>query len=140
MSETKFTWIQTHKDINNYLSTRENNQKELIDLLKSVGIIGFNDKDLDGKKIDLEEIDPFSFYGYIYKYGVEKKLEYLQKIAEKISAYMPTDVWGIPSAQIWLFPYKAKRVNNEIQRIWTFFKKELNDQINDKDFEKRIYL
>lgn len=138
MIENKFTWIQTHKDINNYLSTREDKQKEIIDLLKSVGITPLNDKEKDGKVINLEEIDPFSFYCYIYKYGAEKNLENLQKVAKKIDAFVPEDISGLPSAQpqkVWLFPYKYNRVNNEIKRLWSFFKKVLNGQIEENDFE-----
>ncbi|TCK80648.1 AAA family ATPase [Albibacterium bauzanense] len=138
MSDTKYTWIQTHIDIVNYLSAMKDNQKELIELLKSVGIRGFNDKDETGKALELEEIDPFTFFCYIYKYGDAKRLEFLQEIAKKISASIPTDTDGVPSAQaqkVWLFPYKEERKNNEIERLWTFFKKAIADEITDEDFK-----
>src|SRR5690606_575947 len=138
MPDTKYTWVQTHIDIVNYLSAMKDNQKELIELLKSVGIRGFNDKDETGKAIELEEIDPFTFFCYIYKYGDAKRLEFLQEIAKKISASIPTDTDGVPSAQaqkVWLFPYKEERKNNEIERLWTFFKKAIADEITDEDFK-----
>lgn len=33
----RFSWVATHKEIVQFLVTKQNNQKELIDLLKKVG-------------------------------------------------------------------------------------------------------
>ncbi|WNW01424.1 DUF3578 domain-containing protein [Tenacibaculum sp. HL-MS23] len=139
MSKNKFSWVETHKQITEFLKQKEYSQTELIDLLKSVGITPFNDKELDGKHdIELSEIDPFTFFCYIYKYGAERRLKYLQEIAKKIGASIPSDEKGIPSAQaqkVWLFPYKYERVNNEVSRLWTFFNKALDNTIENIDFE-----
>ena len=35
MKEDKFSWIETHKQLVQYLSTKQNSQKELIQILKS---------------------------------------------------------------------------------------------------------
>lgn len=140
MSNEKYTWVKTHKEITEYLFSKENSQLELIELLKSVGITPFRDKAKSGintHDIDLDEIDPFTFYCYIYKYGEQRRLKFLQEIAEKIGAGIPIDEKGIPSAQaqkVWLFPYKYDRINNEISRLWNFFKKALDDKITDLDF------
>lgn len=139
MTDNKFTWVETHKQITQFLSKKENSQKELIDLLKQVGIGPFNDKtDEGGHDIELEEIDPFTFFCYIYKYGADKRLKYLQEIANTLNISIPSDELGIPSAQaqrVWLFPYKYARINNEIQRLWDFFKKAITDNISNDDFE-----
>jgi hypothetical protein len=138
MTENKFTWVETHKELTQFLSTKENSQKELIDILKSVGISPFNDKEkLGDHDIELNEIDPFTFFCYIYKYGPERRLKYLQKIAETLKLNIPNDDSGIPSAnaqRVWLFPYKFERVNNEIARLWNFFKNAINNNISDDDF------
>lgn len=138
MSENKYSWVETHKQIAHYLSTKENSQKELIELLKSVGIGPFNDKVKQGSAdIELEEIDPFTFFCYIYKYGSDKRLKYLQKISEQLKITIPNDELGIPSAnaqKVWLFPYKYERENNEIKRLWNFFKKAVNRTVTDADF------
>ena len=71
MNENKFTWVKTHKELTLFLSNKENSQKELIGILKSVGIIPFNDKAKHGDHdIELDEIDPFTFFCYfsIYLY------------------------------------------------------------------------
>ncbi len=139
MDTKEFTWVHTHKELVNFLYTKEHSQIELINLLKSVGIQPFNDKSEPGEhNIELDEIDPFTFFCYIYKYGSRKRLEYLQAIANKLEISVPVDEKGIPSAQaskVWLFPYKHDRNNNEIQRLWGFFKKALEDKIKDDDFE-----
>ncbi|MGM0613764.1 MAG: MrcB family domain-containing protein, partial [Bacteroidota bacterium] len=134
-----FTWVNTHKELVAYLQTKENSQKELIELLKSIGVQPFKDKSTpSGYDIELEEIDPFTFFCYIYKYGSKKRLQLLQAIAQKLQFENPTDDKGIPSAQaqkVWLFPYKFARKNNEIPRLWRFFNKALNDTITDSDFD-----
>lgn len=136
--EKKFTWIETHKQIVKYLNEKKNSQGDLISLLKSVGMTPFRDKKNPGEyDIELSEIDPFTFFCYIYKYGEQKKLSYLQEIAEKIHAPIPNDVKGIPSAQaqkVWLFPFKYLRKNNEISRLWSFFSKIIEDTVTEKDW------
>mgnify|MGYP000070698526 CR=1 FL=1 len=139
MSKEKFSWVETHIQITEFLKQKEDSQNELIDLLKSVGITPFNDKEHDGiSDIELNEIDPFTFFCYIYKYGEERRLNYLQEVAKKIGATIPTDEKGLPSAQaqkVWLFPYKYQRVNNEVSRLWAFFNKALNNKIENIDFD-----
>src|SRR5690554_3885063 len=134
----KFSWVGTHKKITQYLSTKENSQQELIDLLKSVDIGPFNDRSVPGNyDIELDEIDPFTFFCYIYKYGNKKRLNLLQQIAEKLNIEKPLGESGIPSTQpqlVWLFPNKYLRVNNEISRLWDFFKKALTNEITNDDF------
>ena len=139
MAKQEFSWVNTHKELVKYLKTKEHSQIELIKLLKSVGISPFNDKsEPDGVNIELEEIDPFTFFCYIYKYGNQKSMKYLQAIANKLKITVPSDREGIPSAQaqkVWLFPYKYARNNNEIPRLWNFFKKAIENNIKDSDFE-----
>jgi 5-methylcytosine-specific restriction protein B len=135
----KYSWVETHKEIVKFLAKNQENQKQLIDLLKKVGATIFNDKDIEGKIIDLDEIDPFTFFCYIYKYGVHKRLELLQNIAKEIQIQkIPTDETGIPSAnaqKVWLFPYKDKRNNNEVSRLWKFFFSAINDSITNDQFD-----
>ena len=138
MTTEKFTWVKTHKDLIQFLIKNEHSQKKIIELLKSVGIGPFNDKsNQDGYNIELDEIDPFTFFCYIYKYGPERRLDYLKMIAEKLKINFPNDDVGIPSSnaqRLWLFPFKYERVNNEIKRLWNFFKKAINNDIKNEDF------
>ena len=83
MIEDRFSWVETHHQISEFLKDKENSQLELIQLLKSIGISPFNDKESPGDHdIELTEIDPFTFFCYIYKYGERRRLEFLQKLAK----------------------------------------------------------
>lgn len=133
----KYTWIETHLELVNYLIDNENKQVQLIQLLKDIGITGFDDLDVNDTPIPLTEIEPFTFFCYIYKHGPEKRLELLKKLAAKIKLPMPEDELGIPSAnaqKVWLFPFKKNRQNNEINRLWTFFKKATYLELDDALF------
>jgi Cdc6-like AAA superfamily ATPase len=133
-----YTWVKTHNDIVEYLKDKRERQGELIELLKKAGVDSFNDKDEHGQNFELNEIDPFTFFCYIYKHGNKKRLEILQKIAVEIASFpIPTDESGIPSTnamKVWLFPYKGNRVNNEINRLWDFFEKVLSNGIDELSF------
>lgn len=139
MTDNNFTWVQTHKELSEYLLTMEHDQLGLINLLKSIGITPFNDKVAAGDhNIELEEIDPFTFFCYLYKYGSSRRLKNLQSIANKLNIHLPSDDYGIPSAQaqkVWLFPYKYERVNNEVPRLWAFFKVALQNTITEDDWD-----
>lgn len=139
MNQNNFSWVETHKQLSKFLKNKENSQKELIELLKSVGISPFTDKINElGVEIELEEIDPFTFYCYIYKYGEKRRLKKLQKISEKLDLNYPIDDKGIPSTnaqRVWLFPHKYLRKNNEVPRLWNFFYKALKNEITNEDFQ-----
>ncbi|WP_234567498.1 McrB family protein [Rhodohalobacter sp. 614A] len=135
--DKKFTWVQTHKELAQYLSKMEGEQKELIELLKEAGCTIFNDKNESGETIDLEEIDPFTFFAYINKYGDDKRLVILQNIAEKLNLSKPQDHRGLPSIHaqnVWFFPYKYDRKNDEIARLWSFFYEAINHTITNAKF------
>jgi hypothetical protein len=139
MNKDEFSWVQTHKELTDFLSSKENSQNELIQLLKKVGIGPLNDKTGNGDHdIELNEIDPFTFFCYIYKYGTKRRLGYLQKIAETLNLTIPQGESGIPSAQaqkVWLFPYEYERKNNELKRLWSFFHKAISNTISENDFQ-----
>lgn len=142
-NQNQYTWVQTHKDIVQFLKTQKENQLGLIDLLQSLGINPFNDQDIDGQQIPLQEIDPFTFFAYIYKYGGVKRLKLLQKLAEKLSAHYPTDEKGIPSAnaqKVWFFPYKDIRHNNEVEKLWEFFFSALDHSITNELFAEVLQI
>ena len=62
MEKNKFTWVKTHKELLAFISKNRNNQEKLIDVLRQAGITGLHDEDKKGKRFDLKEIDPFSFF------------------------------------------------------------------------------
>lgn len=131
-----FTWVPTYKAIVQFLKDKQNDQVGLIDLLKDSGCDVFNDQNPKNNIIELNEIDPFSFFCYLNKY-FKQRLEILQKLAKSINAPKPKDDHGIPSAnpqKVWMFPYKYMRNNNEIDRLWEFFHNALENTISDEQF------
>ena len=71
--ETKFTWVNTYKEITNWLLTKETEQFLLIEILKDVGVELSNDLNRKGEYFDLNEIDPFTFFSYINKYKKDSR-------------------------------------------------------------------
>lgn len=71
----KFTWVQTFEKISEWLLQYEDNQEDLIELLKKIGVNkGLDDQDNSGNSFLLQEIDPFSFIALILKHGEEKEM------------------------------------------------------------------
>ena len=137
-SDANFSWINTHNELVRYLATMEDKQSDLLGILKGLDISALNDQNPEGVQIDLEEIDPFTFFCYIYKHGPVKRLELLQKIAQQLKLTIPHDEKGIPSSQaqkVWLFPWKYLRTHNEIKRLWSFFRDAINNSITNEAFE-----
>jgi 5-methylcytosine-specific restriction protein B len=134
-----FTWVPAHYEIANWIEAYENRQRELIAVLKEIGITVFNDKDDSGETIELSEIDPFTFFCYLYKYGPDKRLKFLQQLCKKLGINpIPEDQLGIPSANaqsVWLFTWKMNRKNNEIERLWNFFRLARTNSITDESFK-----
>ena len=132
-----FSWVPTYKAIVQFLKNKQNDQAGLIELLKDSGCDVFNDQNPEENIIELNEIDPFTFFCYLNKY-YKQRLEILQKLSKTINAPLPKDDFGIPSAnpqKVWMFPYKYMRNNNEIDRLWKFFHNALENTISDEQFE-----
>ena len=141
-SDQKYSWVQTHKELAQYLKGKEDAQEELVELLREAGVDqGLVDEYAEGDRFDLEEIDPFSFFCFIYKYGPEKRLKVLQHLAEKLDLYYPEDESGIPSAQaqkVMMFPFKFHRKDDEIKRLWDFFYSVLDGTVTDQKFKDTL--
>ena len=138
----KFTWINTYKEISNWLLTKKNKQQYLIEILKKIGVEGFKDVNEDKEEFQLNEIDPFSFFSYLNKYKLDsKRIEILQNIHSelKFKCEVPKDVLGIPTShplKVRLFPYKYARKNNEIEKLWNLFEQVITKKIDNDLFQK----
>lgn len=136
-----YTWVQTHKELVEKLKEFQDRQTELIDLLEESGVEDYTliDEDKDGKRVRLSEIDPYTFFCFIYKYGNKKRLQILQRVAKHFEVSQPTDTDGIPSAhalKVMMFPFVSDGRTNEVNQLWDLFEKELKDKINNEDFER----
>lgn len=140
MPEANFTWVETHKGIVDFLRKNEHQQSKLIDLLRSLNINVIIDKESEkGPKIALTEIDPFTFFCLIHKHRA-KRIGILQNLARLLKLDAPSGDAGLPTSQALssrLFPYKYER-ENEIEVLWDFFNKALNDELTEKDFKNAL--
>lgn len=135
--ESKYTWVPVHKQIAEKLLMYEDRQHELIELLKDIGIGSVDDRDKEGNVIELQEIDPFSFFFFLYKYRQDQNLKNLQKMAEYFNLEKPEDVDGIPATNavnVKIFPYYYERNNNEVRRLWHFFKHAMGGEIDEEEY------
>ena len=136
--DAKFTWVQTHKEIAQYLAGMEDRQEELVQLLKKHGVKGLHDEKEEGKRIDLEDMDPFSFFCFIHKYGDTKRLKILQEISNELGLSEPEGVAGIPSTNpmmVMMFYYTRNRNEGDISNLWELFHQALNNNVDADLFE-----
>jgi 5-methylcytosine-specific restriction protein B len=107
----------------------EQNQDELLKLIKEMRAKDFkmillNDKDSNNQRVDLQEVDPFTFFSNFnrkVKDGNRRDiLEYI-KGHWQLKAEIPSDFNGIPIAdnrQAWFFPYAKDRAKDDIPNLW----------------------
>ncbi|RHH07924.1 FRG domain-containing protein [Bacteroides fragilis] len=137
----EFTWIETYKELAQWLSGKESNQNQLIGLLKEVVIDGFKDTNKEGMEIDLTEIDPFSFFAYLNKYKTDtRRLEILQKIHKTLGlkSPLPEDVNGIPTShplKVRLFPTLKLRGKDDIPNLWKLYRQAIKHDIDNTLFQ-----
>lgn len=136
--KSEFTWVKTHQEIVQYLKHMKDRQPELISELEKAGVDKFTDRDVQGNAFKLDEIEPFTFFFYIYKYGEHKRLQILQNIARNLGFFVPSDTDGVPSANaisVRIFPQKDIRIHDEVNRLWALFHKAITHEVNDDDFQ-----
>jgi len=135
---SKFTWVQTQKELVQYLLTMKDSQPELIGELVKAGVDGLESKDENGRMITLGAIDPFTLFFSIYKYGDDRCIDILQKLSESIGLSAPNDVYGIPHTDpraVWGSMRNADSNDSRILTIWSFFEKAESHSITDEDFQ-----
>src|SRR5512132_3759407 len=98
-----FTWIPIYQELARELARWENKQDELISFLEELRSEGFvitplQDRDVDGARSLLKEIDPFTFFGiFNRRIGYDQRLAILKQIKEyfKVQSEMPEDFDGV---------------------------------------------
>ena len=134
-----YTWVPVYEAISRKLLEFESRQKELINVLKEIGIDVSNDQASTGP-IELDEIDPFTFLNFINKHGAEKRLSLVNSVAAKLNiGGRASDTNGIPSVfpmNVWMFPSKFERDAETIPVLWRLFKQAFDGKLDSGDFEK----
>jgi len=144
-----FTWIPIYQELANELKGWENRQEELISFLEELRSQGFvitplYDKDADGARFLLTEIDPFTFLGvFNRRIGYDQRLAILSQMKQHfgLQGDLPEDFNGVPvlnNLRSWFFPNQTSRDANDIGRLWKVFRLALSagDPLENKEFLK----
>lgn len=145
MSE-KFSWTAIYQELALVLADWQDRQRELISFLEELRaqqyvIPPLEDKNKDGERFLLQEIDPFTFFG-VFNRGItdERRRAILARIKDhfRLDSPVPSDFAGIPvlnNKSSWFFPYHADRREDDISRLWRVFQLSLQDKpLKNEDF------
>jgi hypothetical protein len=104
MTRQSFTWIPFYEELATKLAGWENRQEELISFLETLRTEGYvitplQDKDENGTRFLLKEIDPFTFFGVFNRgIGYDQRLAILGRMKQfyGLQNELPDDLNGIP--------------------------------------------
>src|SRR5919106_5363990 len=145
-STDQFTWILIYQELAQKLAGWEDRQPELISFLEELRSQGFvitplNDKDGDGARLLLREIDPFTFFGvFNRRIGYDQRLAILSQMKTYfgLQSELPEDFNGIPvlnNMKSWFFPSQRSRDVNDVRRLWRVFRLALEENpLEDEEF------
>ena len=145
-----FTWRPFQTELGTALSAWRMRQRELIAFAeglraKGLPVTPLADKDAEGNRTILTEIDPFTFLGIInrgIKDSSRKILAAEYKQFFQISAEVPQDFDGIPilnNQRSWLFAYADARGAGDIDLLWDVFELCMGaDPLGNPAFAKAV--
>lgn len=134
-----FTWIPLYMELADLLSKWEDRQGELIALLEDmraegVTVTSMLDKDDEGGRFPLTEIDPFTVFG-TFNRGVRdsERLAILTRLKNALDAKkpLPEDFNGIPvlnNQKSWFISYQADRGREDVAILWKVFRLALQEE------------
>ncbi len=141
-----FTWIPLYTELASLLIGWEDRQDELIASLdnlraKGIKVTPMNDKDKDGARFLIKEIDPFTFFGSFNRQTrTEERLAILTEVKKLLGAKKPPpeDFDGLPvvnNQRSWFIAYAAKRGHDDVATLWNVFRQALSDNpLDNPDF------
>jgi 5-methylcytosine-specific restriction enzyme B len=135
----QFTWIPIYQELADKLAGWELRQEELISFLEELRAQGFVitpllDKDADGGRFLLREIDPFTFFGvFNRRLTYDQRLAILAQVKQffGLKSELPEDLNGVPvlnNLKSWFFPNQVSRGDSDVQRLWKVFQLALTEQ------------
>src|SRR6266536_6624343 len=127
-----FTWIPIYQELARELMRWDKRQAELISFLEELRTQGFvitplHDKDADGARSLLTEIDPFTFFGvFNRRITYDQRLIILAQIKTyfKLQSEIPEDFDGIPflnNMKSWFVSDQATRRADDVRKLWRVF-------------------
>jgi 5-methylcytosine-specific restriction protein B len=144
----QFTWIPIYQELAERLAAWEERQTELISFLEDLRVQGYvitslYDKDGDGARFLLREIDPFTFFGvFNRRITYEQRLAILTQIKNYfgLQSELPEDFNGVPvlnNMKSWFFPNQRSRDVNDVRRLWRAFRLALQgNPLESEEFQQ----
>ncbi len=142
----QFTWIHLYQELANELAKWQDRQGELIAFLEDLRTDGlvitpFNDKEQDGGRFLLKEIDPFTFFG-VFNRGIryDQRIAILWRMKQffELKSELPEDLNGIPvlnNQKSWFIAYQAFRAEQDVAKLWHVFQRALGKApLDDGEF------
>lgn len=142
----QFTWIPIYHELAHELTGWEDRQEELIAFLETLRAEGsvitpLQDKDAEGARFLLREIDPFTFLGvFNRRIGYDHRLAILSQMKQHfgLQSDLPEDFNGVPvlnNMRSWFFSNQTLRDVNDVRRLWRVFKLALGENpLENKEF------
>ena len=133
-----FTWVPIYQELARELTRWETRQQELISFLENLRTQGYvitplDDKDGDGARSLLQEIDPFTFYGvFNRRISYDQRLAILAqiKIFFQLQSELPEDFDGIPllnNRKSWFIANRLSRQARDVEFLWRVFRLALEE-------------
>ncbi len=141
-----FTWIPLYEELAKKLIDWQDRQTELISFLEDLRAQGhvitpLSDRDQDGNRFPLKEIDPFTFFG-VFNRGIryDQRIAILAQVKDflRLENDMPEDLNGLPilnNLKSWFFADQTSRDVDDVSKLWRVFQLALGDTpLKDKYF------
>ncbi len=130
--DRNFTWIPFYQELANELTRWETRQDELISFLEELRVQGFvitplHDKNENGARTLLREIDPFTFFGvFNRRIGYDQRLLILKQVKSffALQNELPEDLNGVPvlnNMKSWFFSSQPSRRVDDVRKLWRVF-------------------
>ena len=128
-----------YQELARELAGWENRQEELVSYLEELRTQGYvvtplYDKDRDGKRFLLKEIDPFTFFGvFNRRIGFDQRAAILSQIKDffQLKRELPEDFDGVPllnNMKSWFFSSQPFRRGDDVQKLWRVFRLALEEE------------
>jgi len=141
-----FEWIPFYRELASRLVSYRTRQSELIEFLEQLRAQGltitpFEDRDENGGRFPLAEIDPFTFFGSFNRGTVtDTRIRILETVKPRfgVAAPVPTGFSGVPTVnnqKSWFFGFRPDRKPGDVDRLWEVFTKAMvGEPLSDPEF------
>jgi len=135
-------WVQVFNEVSTWLLDQENDQERLLEILQKIGIAIPQDiRQEGGEREPMWEIDPFTFFRLILRFGNDNRTNYFRELLGIINPEyeFPEEMNynGVPSVlpnAAWMSGEYWQRGEEANSVLWQLFREASNNQIENEVF------